>query len=409
LNDASDAGLPQGWRVARFDEILTKVDRKIVVDDSALYNTVGVHLYGMGAFVRQTILGLNIARKQQWLIRDGDIVYNKLFAWKGTFAVADEVVDGCIVSDKFPTYLPNLEVIDPKYLGYYFRVRSLARQAEALSKGAAAISKLTLNPPQFWDLTIPVGPLSEQHRIASRIEELSKRISGASKLRQQAIEESGAIMDSSLRQILESGTSDPDWQFRPIAQFAEINPSRRGDAPCPEEMLVSFIPMSAVDDVTGTIVRPIDKPIGEVSSGHTRFRDGDVIFARITPCMQNGKCAFVEGLTNGIGFGSTEFHVLRPRQGILGRWLHRIARHKDFRDDAARHFKGTAGQKRVPQTFLEQKVIPVPPLEMQQSILAYLDDLESKVNSLKQVQGNSLGELEGMLPSVLDRGFKGEL
>jgi type I restriction enzyme S subunit len=380
-----------------------------VIDDSTLYNTVGVHLYGLGAFVRQTILGLNIARKQQWLIREGDIVYNKLFAWKGTFAVADEAVNGCIVSDKFPTYLPNLGVIDPNYLRYYFRVHGLARQAELLSKGAAAISKLTLNPPQFWDLTIPVGPLNEQHRIASRIEEISKRISAASKLQQQAIEESSAIMDSSLRQILESRTNDPDWQFGPIARFAEINPSRRGDAQYSEQMVVSFVPMSAVDDVTGTIVSSIDKPIAEVSFGHTRFRDGDVIFARITPCMQNGKCAVVQGLTNGIGFGSTEFHVLRPRQGILGKWLHRIARHKDFRDDAARHFKGTAGQKRVPQIFLEQKVIPVPPLETQQRILAYLDDLGGKVNALKQVQGNSLAELEGMLPSVLDRGFKGEL
>src|SRR5215208_6376770 len=95
--------LPIDWRLARFDEIFTKVDRKFIIDDGQEYKTVGVRWYGNGTFVRERLLGANINRKQQWEIRAGDVVYNKLFAWKGAFAIADENVNGCIVSDKFPT------------------------------------------------------------------------------------------------------------------------------------------------------------------------------------------------------------------------------------------------------------------------------------------------------------------
>jgi type I restriction enzyme S subunit len=171
------------WRSARFDEIFERVDRKFLLDDSEQYKCVGVRWYGMGAFVRGRLLGAEISRKQQWLLRSGDIVYNKLFAWKGAFAIADDSVDGCIVSDKFPTYRANSERVDKRWLRYYFQTPILAQQAQTLSKGAAAISKLTLNPPQFWDLSIPLPPLPEQRRIVARIEELAAKINEVRTLR----------------------------------------------------------------------------------------------------------------------------------------------------------------------------------------------------------------------------------
>ena len=139
----------------RFDELMERASgRETTVIDDATYKCVGVRWYGKGAFVRETPIGMDIGRKQQWIIRKGDVVYNKLFAWKGAFAVADDEVDGCIVSDKFPLYRIREDRLIPAYLKYYFATAELAKQAELLSKGAAAISKLTLNPPQFWDLKL---------------------------------------------------------------------------------------------------------------------------------------------------------------------------------------------------------------------------------------------------------------
>ncbi|HEX3511227.1 MAG TPA: restriction endonuclease subunit S, partial [Solirubrobacteraceae bacterium] len=190
--------LPDGWHATRFDEILERVERKFVIDDATEYSRVGVRWYGNGAFIRDREAGANIGRKQQWIIHAGDVVYNKLFAWKGAFAVADETVGGHLVSDKFPTYLLDTARADPRYLGHYFRTHQLAFQAERLSKGAAAISKLTLNPPQFWDLTIPLPPLGEQQRLADLIDGAEARLTTAQQLRNEAEAEATALLAATI-------------------------------------------------------------------------------------------------------------------------------------------------------------------------------------------------------------------
>lgn len=400
---------PKGWRIAYFKEFLTRADRRVTLDDSQPYKCVGVRWYGMGAFVRKETLGMTINRKQQWVIKEGDIVYNKLFAWKGAFAIADTSVDGCIVSDKFPTYTVNQELIMPSLLAYYFHTPQPAYQAQTLSKGAAAVSKLTLNPPQFWDLTIPLPPMEEQRRIVARIEQLTAKIEEARRLRKEATSETDALLNSLVDELLAQVDKKSSWRIEPIAVFAEINPSRAGNVNLAPADLVSFVPMKAVDDITGTIAWPEPRPYTEVAKGYTWFKEGDVIFARITPCMQNGKAAIARNLVNGVGFGSTEFHVIRPGPQITAEWIHAIVRHKAFRDEAAAHFKGTAGQQRVPQSFLEKKEIPVPPLPEQHQIITYLNGLVVKVDALKRLQAATVTEFDALLSSILDRTFKGGL
>jgi len=147
--------LPSGWQITRFDELLTRVDRRTAVDDSLSYKCVGVRWYGNGAFIREEVPGFNISRKQQWIIKKGDIVYNKLFAWKGAFAVADASVDGCIVSDKFPTYIANPKRIDSRFLSFYFSMPQIADQAQLLSKGAAAIKQAHAEPTTVLGIDYP--------------------------------------------------------------------------------------------------------------------------------------------------------------------------------------------------------------------------------------------------------------
>src|SRR5439155_20952731 len=131
-------------------------------------------------------------------------VYNKLFAWKGAFAIADELVAGHIVSDKFPTYTIDASAVGPRYLGYYFRTTDLAMQAERLSKGAAAISKLTLNPPQFWDLTIPLPPLAKQQRVVATLDGAEATVTEATRLRSEAEAEMAALVTASIGERLAS-------------------------------------------------------------------------------------------------------------------------------------------------------------------------------------------------------------
>ena len=141
---------------------------------------------------------------------------------------------------------------------------------------------------------------------------------------------------------------------------------------------VSFIPMTKVGE-HGEFDASEIKNYSEVKKGFTNFQNGDILFAKITPCMENGKGAIAHNMKNGIGFGSTEFHVLRPDTDKITReWLYYLTTWKTFRKEAERNMTGSAGQKRVPKTFLENYVVNLPDIDTQKSenkILRKVDDL----------------------------------
>jgi type I restriction enzyme S subunit len=171
------------------------------------------------------------------------------------------------------------------------------------------------------------------------------------------------------------------WKLVTILDACEINPPKPPKNFLPADAPVTFVPMPAVDADMGAITNPQIKPYLEVRNGFTSFRDGDVIMAKITPCMENGKAAIVHGMKNGIGFGSTEFHVMRSRGEILPEYLYYYIRQKSFRNEAESHFTGSVGQKRVPTDFIKQSVIPLPPLAEQQRIVARVEALLSHVDA----------------------------
>ncbi len=151
------------------------------------------------------------------------------------------------------------------------------------------------------------------------------------------------------------------------------------------------------------------KRFATVKKGYTPFREGDVLFAKITPCMENGKMAVVPKLTNGVGFGSTEFHVMRPRPGIEPRYVYHFVSNMSFRREAAHHMTGAVGQKRVPTSFLEDASIPVPPFDQQQLLVAEIEKqfsrLDEAVATLKRVKAN----LKRYRAAVLKAAVEGKL
>lgn len=159
-----------------------------------------------------------------------------------------------------------------------------------------------------------------------------------------------------------------------LGEVAMINPRDRADQP--NTRLVSFVPMSAFSETTGSVVGEQFRPIGEVKVGYTQFRNGDVLLAKITPCFENGKIGQA-ALTHDLGFGSTEFHVVRPMPGKSdARFLHHFLRTPQVRKAGTKQMTGSAGQRRVPATFLETLKVHLPPLDEQRRIAAILDKAE---------------------------------
>lgn len=172
------------------------------------------------------------------------------------------------------------------------------------------------------------------------------------------------------------GTDVHGWGMSSLGEICEINPKKSQDARLTNGLLVSFVPMPSVSesgDIDATQVKPYD----EVKTGFTYFAENDVLFAKITPCMENGKGAIATGLYNGIGFGSTEFHVLRPaKETATPRWIYTLTVFPQFRIDAASNMTGSAGQRRVPASFLENYRVSVPPLELQNRFAAFVTEVD---------------------------------
>lgn len=191
------------------------------------------------------------------------------------------------------------------------------------------------------------------------------------------------------------------WRWVRLGEVCAINPRKPSSMPCPADETVTFVPMASVRENAGGI-EPASKTLGEVSKGYTYFEEGDVLFAKITPCMQNGKHAIARGLINGFGFGTTEFHVIRTNEKVLAEWVHNYICQPRVLKEAANNFTGTAGQQRVPKQFLQSLPLPLPPLDEQRHIVARLDEQMAAAEQARRA-ADQMAEAARALPSALLR------
>lgn len=172
-----------------------------------------------------------------------------------------------------------------------------------------------------------------------------------------------------IQELLQTLSTPPKDGWKRISlkneQYMELNPSKKEISKLDENMLVSFIEMASVSD-KGYIQSKIDRSLNEVRKGYTYFIENDILIAKITPCMENGKCAIAKNLTNNIGFGSTEFHIFRAKTGLDSSFLFYNLNQQNIREKAALAMTGASGHKRVPISFYENLTIPLPPLEIQE-------------------------------------------
>jgi type I restriction enzyme, S subunit len=198
------------------------------------------------------------------------------------------------------------------------------------------------------------------------------------------------------------------WAEATLDQVSQINPPGAATA-VPDHEPVTFVPMAAVEELSGRMRTDTIKPFVEVKKGFTRFRDGDVLFAKITPCMENGKIAVARGLRGGVGCGSTEFHVLRPHEAADAEYLRYFLVRSAYRRDAQRNMQGAVGQQRVPTDYLRESVIPLPPKAEQQRIVSRIEELFSEIDEGERAL-ERVGQLvERYRQSVLKAAVTGEL
>jgi len=336
------------------------------------------------------------------IIKCGYFAYNPYRINVGSLAFASNEYAG-IVSPAYVVFSCAND-LDPDYLWKYLKSDVGLFHIRQGGKGSVRSS---LSFERLQEIEIPLPPLPEQRRIVKKIKEIEKKAKQLNKQNNLSFIGVNSMIDSYVEKLILANTK---WNRFPLKEKAKINPSKAEINGFDGKKEVSFLPMPAVDDKTGTIKAPLVKKYSEVKNGYTYFRDGDVIFAKITPCMENGKSAICANLINGIGFGSTEFHVIRPNiKEILPEWIHLIIRSKKFREEAEKNMPGTAGQKRVPKEFLEDYSFPVPEIAEQKKIIKHTEILINKQESLK-FETNKRGIfISALMPSVMAKAFNGEL
>ena len=203
-------------------------------------------------------------------------------------------------------------------------------------------------------------------------------------------------------------TQTKSWAVAQIGEVSEVNP-RLDKSDIAGDLEVSFVPMPSVGAETGKIDVTTRRLFAEVEKGFTSFKQGDVLFAKITPCMENGKMVVVPEVIGGLAFGSTEFHVLRPANGIVAQYLYLYVSTKRFRADAEHNMTGAVGQRRVPTTYLSQAEVPIPPTAEQRRIVAKIEELFSEldkgIENLKQARA----QLAVYRQALLKHAFEGKL
>ena len=206
-----------------------------------------------------------------------------------------------------------------------------------------------------------------------------------------------------------SGSQLPlNWKVARISEVAEVNP-KLDKRSINDDLEVSFVSMPSVEAETGVIDVSNTRRFAEVKKGYTGFMEGDVLFAKITPCMENGKMALVPALKNNLGFGSTEFHVFRVGQNLEKKFLYYYVSSKQVRFDAEHNMTGAVGQKRVPTSYISDYQILVPPLEQQKLIVTKIEELFSELDSGIASLKTAQEQLKIYRQALLKHAFEGKL
>lgn len=278
-------------------------------------------------------------------------------------------------------------------------------------------AQVNSNILQKMPLLLP--PLAEQQRIVERIESLFAKLDEAKENLQNVLEgfetRKAAILHKAFTGELtanwrkQHGVSMDSWEEKRLGKVCKINPSKINTKNLSDDLEVSFFPMASLSEITGEIVDPEIRTLGKVKNGFTNFSEGDVVFAKITPCMENGKSAIIGKLINDIGYGTTEFYVLRCGEELSNKYLHHIVRSKKFRDEAKQNMTGAVGQQRVPKKYMEDYTLNLPTFSEQTEIVRIIDDLLAKEQQAKELAENALAKIDLIKKAILARAFRGEL
>lgn len=319
--------------------------------------------------------------------------------------------EGAIANNLFKV-IPKIK-IDNKYLINYLKSDLFKRHINSKGATMQALSFGLIKP-----IKIPLAPLPEQRAIVAKIEELFSDLDNGIANLKKAQEQLKIYRQAVLKKAFEGeltkewrekvGMSET-WQKDTLKNVTSMNPRPLKDR-IAADLEIQFLPMRLVEEVKNKIHLNETRKFHEVQKkSYTFFEEGDVLFAKVTPCMENGKIAIAKDLKNKMGYGSSEFHVFRVNGKLSNEYLFHFLVQEKFRADSQHAMTGAVGLKRVPKKFLEDYEIPLPQIDEQHQIVQEIESRLSVCDKVEQSITESLEKAQALRQSILKKAFEGTL
>lgn len=391
------------WPSVPLSEVAAPIERPVVPVPGTTYRQIGVRLWGQGAYEREPLHGSETKYATLSRVETGDIIVNKIWARNGSVAVVADGLAGAYVSGEFPTFAPTRDRLEPRWFHWFTTTPSCWEQCDDKSRGTSG--KNRIRPERFLQITIPLPPLDEQRRIVARIEALAAKIEEARGLRSRIIVEADALSPSLLTAAYDCAAEIAGRVERlddlcvRVTDGTHITPS----------YVLEGIPFLSVKDI---------------SSGQIRFEEARLISheehasltARCKPERDDvlltkvGTTGFAKAIDTDREFSIfVSLALLKlDKSRLLPKFTEFMLNSSRLKEYSADGTRGV-GNKNLVLKFIREFPMPAPPLLEQRRIVAYLDGLQAKVDALKRLQAETAAELDALLPSILDKAFKGEL
>jgi type I restriction enzyme S subunit len=394
--------LPEGWRCVRLGEVCSIYPGQHILESDYNRGRVGVgYLTGPADFGETCPSVTKWTERPKAWCEPGDVLVTVKGAGVGKSNLAPN--EQVAIGRQLMAIRPKPELMEQRFLYYVVIIHLSKLQAKSVG---STVPNLGLKDIETLEISLP--PFHEQKRIAAKIQEMMQEVERARTACEKQLEAAKALPAAYLREVFESEEAKK-WERKRLGEVCEINPRRPKNFTRSVDALTTFVPMATVDERTGSIANAKVVPYENVSKGYTYFEEGDVLFAKITPCMQNGKHVIARHLIDKVGFGTTGFHVLRPNSNLLPEWIHFFIRQPYFLQEATAYFTGTVGQQRVPEEFLANYIIPLPPLLVQQRIASELKEKMTEVEKLCAGIERQLEAINALPQAILGKAFRGEL
>ncbi|EOL9150967.1 restriction endonuclease subunit S [Escherichia coli] len=351
------------------------------------------------------------------LVKEGDFVINSRSDRKGSSGVSDR--DGSV---SLINIVLKPKGIHPKFSEHLLKSHAFIEEYYRVGRGIVA-DLWTTRYDEMRTITISVPSLEEQTRIANFLDKKTALIDEAISIKEKQInllkEHKQIIIQQAVTQGLDPNVPMKDsgvdwigdipehWGVVPLKRLAVLSPSVKVSNRKSKE-LVTFLAMEKVS-TDGFIDQDTLMPICDVSQGFTVFNRGDVIVAKITPCFENGKSAWLNNLQTEFGYGSTEFHVLRCGQRIIGSFLYLIVSSPLFLNAGEAMMTGSAGQKRVPSSFIQNFPTAIPGVTEQEKIVSKVKELFSQIDVVVASTVNQIEKLKEYKTTLINSAVTGKI